>query len=58
MMNTARTAWVLLAAGWSMPNALDTSIVRSLITGKVTSTFFMPLYSIFSLIVRSQAMWL
>ena len=26
-------------------------------TGNVTSTFSMPLYLIFSLIVRSQAMW-
>ena len=58
MMNTARTACVLLAAGWSMPNASRHSMVRSLMTGNVTSTFFMPLYSIFSLIVRSQAMWL
>jgi hypothetical protein len=33
MMKTARTAWVVLAAA-EHAKALDTSIVRSLMTGK------------------------
>ena len=33
-------------------------MVMSSMRGNFTSTFFMPLYSIFSLIVRSHAMWL
>jgi len=58
MRNTARTAWVSSADGCNMPYSRATSIFKSAMTGNVTSTFFMPLYSIFSRIVRSQAMWL
>jgi len=36
-MKTARTACAVLTGGWDMPNALDTSIVKPLMTGKVTS---------------------
>jgi len=56
--NTARTACVVLAEGCSMPCNRETAIVRSEITGKVTSTSFMWRNCTFSLMVRSQAMWL
>ena len=58
MKNTARTAFVVDSPGWIIPYRFATSIVMSSISGNVTSTFFIPLYSIFSLIVRSHAMWL
>jgi len=55
--NTARTALVSLSP-CIIPYFLATFIVISSIRGNLTSTFFIPLYSIFSLIVLSQAMWL
>ena len=58
MTNTARTALVLSSPGMIIPYLPATSIVMSSMSGKVTSTSFMPLYSILSLMVRSQAMWL
>ena len=58
MKKTARTAWVSLAEGWTMPYFLATSIFRSAMSGKLTSTFSISRNLIFSLIVRSQAMWL
>ncbi|MGA9625085.1 MAG: hypothetical protein WBL65_00630 [Bryobacteraceae bacterium] len=41
-----------------MPYSRETSIVGSEITGNVTSTSFMWRNCTFSLMVRSQAMWL
>ena len=58
MTKTARTALVELSPGWIIPYFFATSMVMSSISGNFTSTFFMPLYSILSLIVRSHAMWL
>ncbi len=58
MTKTARTALVELSPGWIMPYFFATSIVMSSIRGNLTSTSFIPRYSIVSLMVRSQAMWL
>lgn len=55
-MNTARTACVVLAPGCNIPYAFDISIVKSLIIGKFTSIPFIPLNSIFYLIVRNHGM--
>ena len=46
--NTALTACVALSPGWIMPYLRAMSMVMSSMRGKRTSTFFMPLYSIFS----------
>ena len=56
--NTALTACVLLSPGCIIPYFLATSMVMSSINGNLTSIFFIPLNSIFSLIVRNHAIWL
>ena len=58
LIDSARTALVELSPGWIIPYFFATSMVISSIKGNFTSTFFILLYSIFSLIVRNQAMWL
>ncbi len=58
-MNTARTALVESSpGGMIMPYLRATSIVMSSMSGNVTSTRLTPLKAIFSLMVRSHAMWL
>ena len=55
---TARTALVVSSPGMIMPYFVATFIEMSSMSGEVTSMSFMSLKTIFSLIVRSQAMWL